>query len=446
MTTDRQSTRKPDHAPSTVDAIVLGAGITGLVSASILVNQGLPRILVVDEYGHVGGNHIDVTIGTYTFDIGSLIFQDDSPLLAHFPELLPHYLPIRPTWAKLNPQGMITRYPFSMADDFLSAGVIECTRMLGSLAVARVGRRRLDTAGDFAAYWLGARFLHRSGLDSYMERFCGLPIDRIDLKFAQKRMGWISEHARVFEQARRLVASRRSSPVDKITNRQLARPRSGFAQLYRPAVAKLEQHGVEFVLNAELNGLRRTDSLFELRLGERQVHAPRVISTIPIDRARRLCGLGGGAPLPSVTLLTLFFTYSGRRGFAESVLYNFSHNGAWKRLTMYSDFYGNVDDREYFAVEVLADRTAHDVERAVSDFRAHTEENDLFEGDLQLVGSHLLRHAYPIYTEGSGDRADAAIAQLRSLGLESFGRQGGFQYQPTARVSTLEAEAALRQS
>jgi len=126
-------------------------------------------------------------------------------------------------------------------------------------------------------------------------------------------------------------------------------------------------------------------------------------------------------------------------------LYNFSHDGAWKRLTMYSDFYGRAAGREYFAVEVLADRAAHDVERAAVDFRAHTKANALFEGDLELIGSHLLRHAYPIYTEGSGDRAEAAIAQLRDFGLESFGRQGGFQYQPTARVSTLEAEAALRQ-
>src|SRR4051812_23115889 len=49
------------------DAIVLGAGISGLVSASILLEQGCKRILLVDEYGHVGGNHIDRTIGDYTF-------------------------------------------------------------------------------------------------------------------------------------------------------------------------------------------------------------------------------------------------------------------------------------------------------------------------------------------------------------------------------------------
>src|SRR6516162_4392458 len=62
------------------DAIVLGAGISGLVATSILLEQGCEQVLVVDEYDHVGGNHIDRTIGDYTFDVGSFIFQDDSPL------------------------------------------------------------------------------------------------------------------------------------------------------------------------------------------------------------------------------------------------------------------------------------------------------------------------------------------------------------------------------
>ncbi|MGT2481337.1 NAD(P)-binding protein [Methylobacterium oryzae CBMB20] len=59
------------------DAIILGAGITGLVSASILHDLGCRKIAVLDEFGNLGGNHIDRSISGYTFDIGSLIFQDD---------------------------------------------------------------------------------------------------------------------------------------------------------------------------------------------------------------------------------------------------------------------------------------------------------------------------------------------------------------------------------
>jgi hypothetical protein len=38
---------------------------------------------------------------------------------------------------------------------------------------------------------------------------------------------------------------------------------------------------------------------------------------------------------------------------------------------MYSDFYGRVDNREYFAVEVLANQVNGSVEEAERDFRQH---------------------------------------------------------------------------
>jgi NAD(P)-binding Rossmann-like domain len=430
-----------------VDVIVLGAGISGLVSASILVEQENGRVLVVDEYGHVGGNHIDRAIGGYTFDVGSFIFQDDSPLLWHFPELLPLYVPITPDWGKLTPQGVITRYPFSVQDDFLAAGPVECVRMLLSAALARVGRRRVRNARDFARFWIGSRLLHRSGLEHYMERFCGMPAEKIDLSFARKRMLWIAENASVVTHVRRWAGSlRRPATGQQPTNRQLVRPREGFAHLYRPAVRRLESSGVTFLLGAKVTSLRRAAGAFELRVGQRCVTADRVVSTVPIDRALDLCGIPPDKRLPAVTLVSLFFSFSGQRGFLQPVLYNFSHHGAWKRLTVYSDFYGRHDDREFFTVEVIGDRVGNSVDAADRDFRQHTSCNGLFAGDLRLEGGHILEQAYPIYTDGADERALRAVAALRAFGIESFGRQGGFEYQPTARVSTLQAEATLRHS
>lgn len=427
---------------SDFDAIVMGAGISGLVSASLLLEQGSTRILVVDEYNHVGGNHIDCTREGYTFDVGSFIFQDDSPLLRHFPELLPLYVPIEPSWGKLNPQGKVTQYPFSVQDDFISAGPIECCRILLSASFARLRRRRMRNARDFAQYWIGARLMHRSGLENYMERFCGFPAERIDLKFAQKRMLWIAEHATLTNVFRRLM----KPSTDQPTNRQLARPREGFAHLYRPAVQRLQARGVTFLLGAELKSLDKVGPAFQLQVGEHRFAANRVVSTIPVDRLRDLCGMPPEKPLPAVTLISLFFSFSGERGFEQYILYNFSHDGEWKRLTMYSDVYGQFSGREFFSVEVIAEDVLQPAELAAQNFRRHTSENALFAGDLRLVGSHALPQAYPIYTEGSDERAERSIAALRAFGIESFGRQGGFQYQPTSRVSTLEAEAALRQS
>ena len=438
------ATRADDSsAADTFEVMVLGAGISGLVSASVLLKQGYQNIIVVDEYDHIGGNHIDCSIGEYTFDIGSFIFQDDSPLLVHLPEILPLYSPINPTWGRLNPQGVVTRYPISIKDDLIAAGPVEWLRILSSVLFARVFRRRLQNARDFAQFWIGARLLHRSGLGRYMERFYGLPAEKIDIKFAEKRMLWIKEHASIRRYLSLPRSLKRSEPPS-ILNKQLARPREGFTHLYHVAAQRLERSGVTFRLGAKMLSLKKNDGLFFLDTDERRVAASRVVSTIQLERVQELCGIVSEEKLQSVTLISLFFSFSGDRGFKDSVLYNFSHTGAWKRLTVYSDFYGPAGGREFFAVEVNANHVSGSVEIAAKDFRQHTSENGLFTGDLRLEGSHIVSNAYPIYTDKADERATNAIAALRAFGVESLGRQGAFDYQPTARDTTLKAEAALR--
>ncbi|WP_439575016.1 NAD(P)-binding protein [Phreatobacter sp.] len=422
------------------DAVVLGAGITGLVATSVLAAQGLGRVLVVDSYDHIGGNHIDRQLPPYTFDVGSFIFQDDSPLLAHFPEILDRYEPILPRWGRLNPQGKVTIYPISIRDDVLAAGPLGLARMAMSVAHARLIAGRPRNARDFARFWIGDALLRRSGLDTYMRRFYGLEPEQIDLKLAEKRMLWISEQASLTSLLRRLLPRRATAP----TNRQLARPREGFAYLYAPIREKLEKGGATFRLGSAAERVERSGDTFFLTVNGKVMSADRVISTIPVDMTSRLCGLPETGGLAASKLLSLFFSFDGKRGFDQSILYNFSDFGAWKRLTMYSDFYGQAAGRDYFTVEVIGEDLAHDPHRAERDFADHARANGLFHGDLKLEGSHLLDEAYPLYRIGSWERAEAAIRALRTFGVESFGRQGGFDYQPTARVSTQVAEAALR--
>jgi protoporphyrinogen oxidase len=431
--------RTNERGDTAFEVIILGAGISGLVSASVLLTQGYNNIVIVDEYPHIGGNHIDCRIGEYTFDIGSFIFQDDSPLLVHLPDILPLYIPIKPSWGRLNPQGVVAQYPISIKDDLIAAGPVEWILILSSMLFARIFQRRLRNAKDFARYWIGARLLHRSGLGNYMRRFYGLPAEKIDLKFAESRMLWIKEHASL----RNILCRLLKRPPNSIPNTQLARPKEGFSHLYRVAAARFERSGVTFLLGVKLNGLQRDGEIFSLQMDGRRVTATRVVSTIPLGRIQSLCGLSSAGNLLTVTLISLFFSFSGVRGFKESILYNFSHAGAWKRLTVYSDFYGKAGGREYFAVEVNADHVFGTVETAEQDFRQHVAENGLFVGDLKLEGSHIVSNAYPVYTANADDRAAEIIAALRMLGVESFGRQGAFDYQPTARVSTLKAEAAL---
>jgi hypothetical protein len=311
--------------------------------------------------------------------------------------------------------------------------------MILSVLSARIFRRRLRNARDFAEYWIGAHLLRRSGLENYMLRFYGVSAEQIDLRFAEKRMLWLKEQASPGSVFRRLLRT----PEKPATNKQLARPREGFAYLYEVGTRRLALGGVTFLLGAKMDRLQKSDRGLLLQIGDRSVSAQRVVSTIPLEHAQSLCGIASGSSLQGVTLISLFFSFSGDRGFKQSILYNFSDTGAWKRLTVHSDFYGRCEGREFFAVEVNADHVLGSVEAAAEDFRRHSSENGLFNGDLKLEGSHILANAYPIYTNNAAERAANAVAALRAFGVESFGRQGGFDYQPTARHSTLVAEAAI---
>ncbi len=421
------------------DAIVLGAGVSGLVSASVLLRQGCRSVAIVDSYRQIGGNHIDVAVGPYTFDVGSFIFQDDSPLVAHFPELLANYVPIQPSWGRLNPQGQVTAYPISIRDDILGAGPWGMARIVMSVIAARLARSDRQTARDFARFWIGDYLLRRSGLEAYMRRFYGVPAEQIDLKLAEKRMQWISEHASLINQIKRRLNPAPKGP----SNQQLARPRAGFAALYDPVRQRLSQDGVTFLLGVPMDSIIRDGKIFHLKAGNRSLTSGRVVSTIPLPIIARMCGLGTDLGLEAINLVSLFFSFSGRRGYAPSILYNFSAEGAWKRLTTYSDFYGHADGREFFAVEVIGSHVQNSWQQAEADFRRHTASNGLFVGDLRLEGHHSLDHSYPVYSGNAADKAAAVIAALRAFGVESFGRQGGFDYQPTARVSTQVAETAL---
>jgi len=426
---------------SAYDAIILGAGISGLVSASTLLKKGCRKILVIDEYSHLGGNHLDWSSNGYTFDVGSLIFQDDSPLLEHFPGLLPHYVPVQPEWARLNPQGRITKYPVSIRDDILAGGPLVTARILASAIYSRLFQRRVLCAEEFARYWIGAYLLKRSGLKTYMRRFYGIDPSEIDIDLARKRMLWISENASVRGILRRLKKRRKGSGP---TNRQLVRPREGFGALYDIVRKQLEKEGVSFQLGKKMRAIRKNGDGFEVHTDAETFTAGDIVATIPVKQTAALCGISQGSNLKSITLITLYFSFSGDRRFKQSIIYNFSDEGAWKRLTVYSDFYGRVHGREYFAVEVIADFLGGGAEEGERDFRQHVRDKSLFIGDLRLEGSQVLENAYPIYSRGSVLDAESAIAALRDFGITSHGRQGAFNYQPTARVSTIEAEMALQ--
>jgi hypothetical protein len=245
------------------------------------------------------------------------------------------------------------------------------------------------------------------GWSFFFRRFLAADPQDVEAVFARKRMGWVSTNAKARTHLRRLW--RHGDPPPP---RQMVRPRTGFGALYAGAGETLAAVRI------------RPDPGGGLRIvtDRREINAGAVYSTIPIPIALRLCGLPAAPELQARALFCHFFSFAGHRGFDQNVLYNFGAHGAWKRLTMLSDFYAEADGRMFFTAETVADASAAEgsaraltpVGRAFVD---HVRRVGLFDGDLRLEGELVVENAYPVYLTGATAAANAAILRLREFGV-----------------------------
>ncbi len=405
-------------------------------------------MLIIDEFPKLGGNHTNVEIGDYTFDIGSFFFSEDSKFLLHFPEIIPHLHYTGPdsySIARITPGMKIGSYPIDLDLDVWGGGPLAPLRYFASALYGRLLVDENGSAADFARHWIGDRFFRQSGLKSYMERLFGEDPANIESAFAQKRMRWVKKNARIREFIRAVVNHRRRGKEDQPV-RQFVRPRCGFDGVYGAISDRLAERGVEFRLNCDIGRIEGCgETGFRIVLADgSMLRGRRLISTIPLSRSLSLCGLQAPSELRSANLATLFVSFSGRRGFTSNVLYNFTAEGRWKRLTMHSDFYGMENGREYFSVECISRCPDERPETLFSEFGAQAKQVGIFDGELALEGCRVTENAYPVYRHGATAATDDAVGRLGARGILSFGRQGGFDYQPTAGISTLVAEERCR--
>lgn len=411
-----------------------------MTAAKLLADKYGGGILLVDEFDQVGGNHISLDIGPRSYDIGSFFFYDGSPFLQLFPEIRPLYKEIGLHYViqRITPTGAVAQYPFDPRSDLFNKGKLEIARVAASVFWSRLTTNQNKNAGSYAQYWLGKRFTETTGLYSYLQRFYGKSPEEIESQFARKRMSWIEKNSRL-RNAIRMLRGRKFTAGN--SSETLVRPREGFHILYNKVAENLRSNGVDILTGVSLENLqRKNDGCFELHICDpepKSFKASEVLSTIPVNNALSICGFEPSPTLQTATLTSLFYSFSGKRGFDANVLYNFSETGKWKRLTVMSDFYGKVDDRHHFTVEVIRTTAEMTSQEADADFRSHIMEDlGLLSGDLILEGARVTENAYPVYTEGAEAATEAALAKLRNFGIMSFGRQGGFDYQPTASVST----------
>lgn len=430
------------------EVIILGAGVTGLTAAHALL-PSTPRLAIIEDYPSAGGNHLSKDMGGCSFDVGAIFFWSDSPLLQLFPGIEAHWSPVDYSIARVTPQGKVCAYPFDLREEFFARPLPYQLAVVADVLVHKLFWRRKDSAADFARAHIGGKLFRDSGLSGYMRRFYGFPAEEISYPFALRRMRWIAQNAGVVPRVARLVrsAGRRLGLVARPAPlRCFARSRDGFQAMYGHALASLQASGAEAVLNAGTSSVRKTADGFEVRTEAGTFTAPRLISTVPLVKMARLLGLDAVEAPESTAMITACFRFRGQRHFSALILHNFLAGGLWKRLTMHSDYHGRSDGWEFFSVEVSVRGSLPSIATVVADFRTTTAQAGLFDGELECLGSFVTDFAYPVYDQSAEARKAALVRSLRELGIESLGRQGNFDYIPSATVAVAQARAYLVES
>ena len=366
-------------------------------------------------------------------------------LVAPGPSATATWLPVEVTTGRVTPAAAVHTYPIDVKAELLSLPFFQKVTIAADVIYHKLFHRKRETVRDFALQYLGQRLFKQTGLEVFFERFCGRPADEIVYSFAQWRMRWITRRASIRGILATAMAKLRDrfSPA-KTPDQGYARPQAGFDAMYAPMIQQLEAAGVRFVFDAGLSGLQRRDPGFEVSGKAGEWHGDRLLNTMPLAVTGALAGRPELAAPHSSRMITLFCRFKGARNFPHTVFYNFHPDGAWKRLTMHSDYYGQADGWEYFSAECTITGTLSTADELFTDFRTNTQSLGLFDGDLELAGHLETDFAYPVLDATSVTDKDRLMAELGAMGIEGFGRQGAFEYIASSNLAIELAQNATK--
>ncbi len=405
---------------------VLGAGPAGLSAARYLTDYPDVQVDVIEKDDHLGGLQRSFEFEQRHFDVGTILFFGHHGLVEAFPFLADEMVPIKYKPVSINPAGSYDRYPFTIRRYLKDNGLFVAAWSLLDLLSSKIRCARKDSVAAYAKYYMGGTIYRRSGLQRYIYRLHDLEDEQLDVEFARKRLALIERQS-----LRRMLSA--ALPFTKtqkktIAGGRLVRPPQGFEYMFDLIRGELENRKVDLQLGRQVQSVRKTESGFDVSVDGTTEHYDRVVSTIPIPTMLTLIGETPATDVQTKNLISLF--YVGKFNRQGNTFFNFTNEADWKRITVFSDFYGpTAAGEDYFTVEITSDDTSPDrVDAVARDFEAHAEKVQLLTGAPRFQGSHVSTHAYPVYRRGQGQAVEAEKHRLRSFGIDLLGRQGNFEY------------------
>ncbi|MBS1911770.1 MAG: FAD-dependent oxidoreductase [Bacteroidetes bacterium] len=431
---------------------ILGGGVAGVVLAKELAATGVADVEILEASARLGGLQQSVRIGGAVYDIGAFVFDPAHDLLRTFPELYDSFVQVPHRSMTLTRHGTFDRYPMTIRGYLRDNGLAHCAMAAADLLASKLLYFKRDTLVRYVKYYLGTTIYERSGLKSYIERFYCTDDTSVDLEFARQRLTPLERECRLRNNLIRILRDAGNHDAQAAPWHCYVRSREGFGHAYhqiiRPA---LEAAGARIVMNCTIERIARLGEGFIVETDSGSRLYDQVISTIPIPAAARYMNVDLAAHFNTMSLVSLFYRLDGDAGFDASFLYNFTDAGRWKRITLFSSYYGRCEGDDYFVVECTVRGRREDlIESQRRLFEEHIASTPAMRGRLRYEGGLLTPDAYPFYGRGETEAMASAKRQLQDAGLVLAGRQGRFDYLTSNAVAaasrTLAASVAAPHS
>lgn len=421
--------------------VVLGGGVAGCIAAAKLA--ATHHVILIEKQDKLGGLLKDVEFGKYRFDAGVYLFASDHHLFQVFPGTRDLCLKVVHNNQVLTPDGRIDGYPFSLRNYIRANGLSSGAIALANLFLHKIYSRRRSDFREWIQYYLGNELYERSGLRRYVERLYCLPDTEIGLEFARYRLSKIEEECGLRANFVRMLKTYFRGTEGTYYYSCFVRPASGFPLLFNQVERQLTDAGVTILYNTGRLTVSKTSSGILVRTGNSEYLCSRVVSTIPIPATAQAFGMEDTGDFPTMTLQTLCYELDGEPNFTSPTLYNFTLDEQWKRLTVFSRFYGKQFGKHYFSVESTTPQgsTAH-IEKLRAGFERHVIQRRIFDGRFTYLGTEETPNAYPLYRAGYAESQEAIKNRLRSRGIHLLGRQGNFAYQTSGEIAKHSAVVA----
>jgi hypothetical protein len=315
----------------------------------------------------------------------------------------------------------------------------------GSLLAGKIRHRRRDSLPSYLRYYLGERLYRESGLQSYIQRFFSADDSQVDLAFARQRLGSIAEECSIRGNALRIVRELLASSASPPPWNCHVRPPGGFDVVYGEIASVLDRSGVVIRTGSPIGAISRCNGGFVITTADDEHHVDRIVSSVPLGAIACALSIPIRREPEFVTLFSLYYRFTGDPGYAAPYLYNFTHDGVWKRITLFSSYYGTAAGDHYYVVECTGRSGAEErLEILAGEFQRQMGSLPFFDGALTYVGGSVTPNAYPMSRRDGGRDLEDLRRAVLAAGIEVVGRQGRFEHTSSHAVATDSRAVATR--